>query len=162
MKNNFKNMTKEENQEVQPHVMRYTVTFKIWVDKNGERTETVIASDFIKKSPIVARQKTIEHYKKIYKILDGLEQEGLLGYFDTPIYDGITRGGFSGEITYRDVFYMEYDDMQLTDNSGFDIVDNLIEEYNYYIEQGFDTGETLDIKDNRGNDCKILPFDLQY
>ena len=162
MKINFKNMTKEENQEVQPHVMRYTVTFKIWVDKNGERTETVIASDFIKKSPIVARQKTIEHYKKIYKILDGLEQEGLLGYFDTPIYDGITRGGFSGEITYRDVFYMEYDDMQLTDNSGFDIVDNLIEEYNYYIEQGFDTGETLDIKDNRGNDCKILPFDLQY
>lgn len=153
-------MTKEENQEVKPHIMRYTVTFKIWVDKDGGKTETMIVSDFIKKSPIVARQKTIEHYKKINKILDGLEQEGLLGYFDTTIYDGITRGGFWGEISYRDVFYMEYEDMQLTDNSGFDIVDNLIEEYNYYIEQGFETGETVDIKDNRGNDCKILPFDL--
>jgi hypothetical protein len=37
--------------------------------------------------------------------------------------------------------------MELTDDSGFDILDNLIEEYKYYFEQGFDTGETEDIKE---------------
>ncbi len=85
----------------------------------------------------------------------------MLGYTDTIIDDGISRGGFWGEISYRDIYYMMEDDM-LTDNSGFDIVDNLISEYNYYMEHGFDTGETEDIKDNRGNDAKILPFHLVY
>ena len=152
-------MTQEENMKPKPHIIRYTVKFKIWADKNKEITETFIVSEFIEISPIVARQKTIEHYKKIYAILDVLEGKGILGYTETLISDEISNGGFWGRISFRDVYYMMEDEM-LTDNSGFDVVDNLISEYNYYIEQGFETGETEDIKDNRGNDVKILPFRL--
>ena len=152
-------MKQEENQKPKPHILRYTVKFKIWADKNKEITETYIVSEFVEKSPIVARQKTIEHYKKINAILDVLDGTGSLGYTETLIGDGISNGGFWGKISYRDVYYMMEDEM-LTDNSGFDVVDNLFSEYNYYIEQGFETGETEDIKDNRGNDVKILPFHL--
>jgi len=153
-------MRNEQEQEKKPHFMRYTVKFKIWADKNEDRTETFIVSEFIEKSPIVARQKTIEQYKKIHKILEALELLGMLGYTNTILDDGISRGGFWGEISYKDVYNMS-DESELTDDSGFDIVDNLIEEYTYYVEQGFDTGETEDIKDNRGNDCKIMPFRLK-
>jgi hypothetical protein len=152
-------MTQENSMKPKPCIMRYTVKFKIWMDKNKERTETFIVSEFIEESPIVARQKAIEHYKKINTILDMLEEKGMLGYTDTIIEDGISNGEFYGEIFYRDVYYM-MEDMMFTDDSGFDIVDNLINEYNYYIEQGFETGETEDIKDNRGCDVKILPFRL--
>jgi hypothetical protein len=152
-------MEQAEKQGQDPHIIRYTVQFEIWSDQEKEkRITTYIVSDFIEKTPLMARQRAINYFNRVNKILLTLERKGILGYIENYNYHEFPKGGFSYAIFFRDCFYMDHD-MELTDNNSRDIKEHLLFEYQYYLDHGFETGELQVKKDVDGKEFKFLPFD---
>jgi|GEM_PF-4344865 hypothetical protein len=153
-------MEQIENQDLKPHFIRYTVYFEFDEDyKDNEKVKTLITSEFIDEQPYKARQKAIEHYKKICRILELAQEKGIISH--TLNASGLTEHKEAGgKIWFQDIYY-DTGGTALTWDNGYGIEESLSCEYDYYIEHGFEIPETKEIIDIRGNKRKIMPFNLK-
>ena len=151
--------TNEEFQEPKDHRLMYIVRFKILAfKKNQESYTTIIESEFLEETPLKSRQLAFKHYRKIYKILLELEEKEMLGYSKPALEDEYIEGRFSGQILFSDFYYNWDRNRILKGDSEIEFKNSLIFEYDYFMEQGLDTGETVEIEDNFGKKHKVIPY----
>ena len=150
--------TEDEYQMPKDQRLMYIVRFRILAfKKDQENYQTLIESEFFEETPLKSRQLAFEYYRKVKIILKELEQKGLLCYKKPEMNEELSEGVFYGDIVFCDVYNWDRD-RELVGKCESDFTNNLIFEYDYYIEQGFNTGKTIEITDNVGNIHKVIPY----